>query len=228
MTTSVLPYTTVLFNENLPSTTKPEVFKRYAQVYDALYQDKDYQAECDFLEDIFRQYRSDTVTNVLDLGCGSGGHALALARRGYSISGVDQSPEMVDLARQKAAQAGLQSRLDFTVADIAAASLDKMYDAAICMFAVLNYQTTNQAIQSTLTNARRHLQPGGLFIFDFWYGPAVLKQRPSSRIKVVNAADTQIIRLAEPTLDVNCNTVSVDYHLLLFENKILVEEIKET
>lgn len=50
----------------------PDVFKDYATSYDSLYQDKDYEAECDFLEGIFREFNVPVKT-ILDLGCGTGG-----------------------------------------------------------------------------------------------------------------------------------------------------------
>ena len=54
----------------------------YADAYDALYADKDYDAECDLLERIFRRV-GRPVRTVLDLGCGTGAHAVRLAQRGY-------------------------------------------------------------------------------------------------------------------------------------------------
>ena len=47
------------------------------------------------------------------------------------------------------------------------------------MFAVIGYQTSNDELFAALQTVRRHLKPKGLFICDFWYGPAVLKQRPT-------------------------------------------------
>jgi len=65
--------------------------KLYAGTYDALYQDKDYEAECDFLQQVFARYAQAPIRAILDLGCGTGGHALPLARRGYALTGVDRS-----------------------------------------------------------------------------------------------------------------------------------------
>ena len=75
----------------------------YADQYDLLYSDKDYEAECDLLEEVFRRYGTGPVQTILDLGCGTGSHALLLARRGYQVTGVDRSQEMLAQARQKAA-----------------------------------------------------------------------------------------------------------------------------
>jgi len=56
-----------------------------ADFYDLVYSDKDYEAECDLLEEIFRRYGAGPVQNLLDLGGGTGGHALPLAWRGYRV-----------------------------------------------------------------------------------------------------------------------------------------------
>jgi ubiquinone/menaquinone biosynthesis C-methylase UbiE len=58
----------------------------YASAYDAFYADKDYNAECDLIEGAFRRHATQPVSSVLDLGCGTGNHALRLARRGYRAS----------------------------------------------------------------------------------------------------------------------------------------------
>jgi len=63
----------------------------YAGAYDAIYGDKDYAAECDLVERIFKTYGYGVVQSVMDLGCGTGGHALPLAERGYEVSGIDRS-----------------------------------------------------------------------------------------------------------------------------------------
>src|SRR5260370_19420094 len=68
----------------------------YANAYDVLYQDKDYASECDLIERVFAEYAAGRrVKGVLDLGCGTGGHAVPLAERGYEVVGVDRSAEML-------------------------------------------------------------------------------------------------------------------------------------
>lgn len=73
----------------------------YAAVYDALYADKDYSSECDLLEQVFREHAARPIRRILDLGCGTGGHALMLAQRGYDVVGVDGSAAMIARAVAK-------------------------------------------------------------------------------------------------------------------------------
>jgi len=70
------------------------VFRDYANYYDALYREKDYKKECDFLEQIW-EVSSEPISRVLDLGCGTGGHALPLAQRGYHVTGGNRSEQML-------------------------------------------------------------------------------------------------------------------------------------
>lgn len=67
----------------------------YASVYDLLYQDKDYAGECDLLTRLFADFGASPIGSVLDLGCGTGGHAMPLARRGFRVTGVDAAPAML-------------------------------------------------------------------------------------------------------------------------------------
>lgn len=85
------------------------VFNRYSNYYDTLYEDKNYGAECDFIETIFSKFYLAPVKHILDLGCGTGGHAIPLAQRGYHVTGIDRSEEMLKKAEEKARR-GFSSR----------------------------------------------------------------------------------------------------------------------
>jgi SAM-dependent methyltransferase len=194
----------------------------YAAAYDALYQDKDYAAECDLIEQIFELYGSGRVRRVLDLGCGTGGHAVPLAERGYTVVGVDRSTQMLELARARS------SACRFEYGDITNADLGETFDAVLMMFAVLGYQTSNAEAQAALATARRHMQSGGLFVADVWYGPAVLSQRPTDRTRVVDLPNAEsVIRIASAELDMRAQACSVAYHLWRIADGRVTSEIRE-
>jgi SAM-dependent methyltransferase len=185
----------------------------YADAYDALYLDKDYGAECDLLERLFAKYAGAPVRSVLDLGCGTGNHALPLAARGFEVVGVDRSPGMVGHAREKATAAAAAGRVEFREGDLRSLRLERRFDAALMMFAVLGYQLENAHVRAALESARAHLEPGGLFLFDVWYGPAVLRERPSSRVKEIATDRGRIQRETSGELDVRSHTCTVAYRL---------------
>jgi SAM-dependent methyltransferase len=198
------------------------VFGRtYAAAYDDLYRDKDYLAECDLIERVFASYGQGRVQRVLDLGCGTGGHAVILAQRGYELVGVDRSAEMLERAR------GRGSSARFELGDLGTLDLREAFGAALMMFAVLGYQVGNADVQAALAAARRHLQPGGLFFCDFWYGPAVLAQRPSDRVKVIDSEQGQLIRVASGELDARRDVCTVRYHVWQIEAGRVLAEVRE-
>jgi len=201
------------------------VFQSYSKYYDIIYADKDYEKECNFLEEIFRKYLAWIPKTVLDAGCGTGGHALLLAKRGYEVTGVDASNDMIEIARKKAKESGVD--VDFFTADLRELRLNRKFDACICMFAVMNYITENEDIKEVLSNVRVHLKRGGLFVFDFWYGPAVLSILPSARMKTVERGGMRTIRIAEPSLDIARHLCEVKYHLLIIKRNRIVDEVKE-
>jgi SAM-dependent methyltransferase len=163
---------------------------------------------------------------ILDIGCGTGGHLVTLAKRGYDVVGVDKSEWMVEFAKEKVRRYGLGAR--FFVADVLDLKLDEKFDACISMFAVVNYIVKTDDIIKGFKNVRRHLKHGGLFIFDYWYGPAVLTIRPSIRVKVVEKDGIKLIRIVVPELDTFNHIQRSNYYLLAIRDGIVVDEARET
>jgi SAM-dependent methyltransferase len=183
----------------------------YAGAYDAFYAEKNYDAECDMIEGAFRRFEAARVRSVLDLGCGTGNHALRMARRGYAVTGIDLSAEMLRLAHAKAGDAGLP--VELRQGDVRFFDAQGLFDAALLMFAVLGYQHSDDDVLETFRNIRRHLRPGGLLAFDAWYGPGVLADPPGSRARTVDTADGPMLRSATSEMDVRRHLCRVQYQL---------------
>src|SRR5215510_14947253 len=96
-----------------------EVFgSEYADAYDYLYKDKNYSEECVLIDRLCQSYGNGTVRSILDLGCGTGNHVLALAEKGYKLVGVDRSARMLDAARWKVSNQRLNHKPVFHDGDI--------------------------------------------------------------------------------------------------------------
>src|SRR5688572_31581254 len=108
----------------------------YANAYDVLYQDKDYLEESRLIDRLLQAYGNGPVRTVLDLGCGTGNHALPLAQLGYEIVGVDRSAGMLESARKKAISQQINGKANFYQDDIRSVQLQRAFDASIMMFAV--------------------------------------------------------------------------------------------
>ena len=202
----------------------------YAEKYDFLYYDKDYASECDLLEKIFQRYCTSPVQTILDLGCGTGNHAIPLVRRGYHVTGVDLSPGMLAHAKRKAAaelEPVTRDRITFVQGDARSVDLGQCFDAVLMMFAVLGYQTSNDHVLAALRTARRHLRPRGILVCDLWYGPAVLAIHPSDRVKVISLDDGQLIRIASPSLDTRHHLCKVGFHMWHLKGEHVISETRE-
>lgn len=193
------------------------VFDEYARYYDLLYRDKDYAAEASYVTRLIRQF-VPAARSLLELGSGTGIHASLLKKEGFSVHGVEKSPVM--LSRSQVLAEGCSTDrnpplLTFTEGDIRSIRLNQTFEAAIALFHVISYQTTNGDVAAVFETARYHLEAGGVFVFDVWYGPAVLKQRPSVRVKRMGDERTGVTRIGEPVLHPNENLVDVNYHIIV-------------
>ena len=198
----------------------------YYEYYDLFYRDKDYAGECDFIEDIFQKHAARPVKDILDLGCGTGGHALLLAELGYHVTGIDASEKMLERAGQRTAAA--RASLELQQGDIRSFQLGRRFDAAICMFAVMDYLTETSDVLQTLRNIRQHLREDGLFVFDFWNGLAELRLLPEVRSATFEDRGLTVVRNVRPELDAMNHLCRVNYHLVVSDGGRAVEEIRET
>jgi SAM-dependent methyltransferase len=213
------------------------VFGAYSRYYNLLYKDKDYAGEAEYISALIRRHHPH-ARSLLDLGCGTGKHALLLAEKGYQVTGVDLSAEMLAAANARlseATEAEAAARVasgrapKFSQGDIRSVRLHEKFDAVVSLFHVMSYQSTNLDLKAALSTAAEHLAPGGLFIFDCWYGPAVLSHRPEVRIKRLEDERVSVTRLAEPVLHPNQNLVDVNYDVLVKDKQTgQLEELRET
>jgi SAM-dependent methyltransferase len=184
----------------------PQIFDAYSRYYDLLYHDKDYAAEADYVSRLLQPYGSGK--NVLEFGSGTGKHGRLLAERGYRVTGVERSAAMLARAKQTVGFTCIEG-------DICTIRLGKSFDAVLSLFHVVSYQTSNAAVCAVFDRASEHLQPGGVFVFDVWYSPAVYAQRPDVRVKRLSDRETEIVRIAEPLMKPNDNLVDVRYTILI-------------
>ena len=186
------------------------VFEKYAKYYDLLYQDKDYKAESDYISLLINTHLPKTK-KILEFGSGSGIHGRLLGDLGYQVTGIERSQQMIDLGNQKAELSEVTSNFSCVLGDCTETFIGNDFDAVISLFHVLSYQTSNESIIAMINNAYNQLKPGGIFIFDYWYAPAVWNYRPTLRVKKVENSELKITRIAEPECWEDKNRVDVNY-----------------
>ena len=167
---------------------------------------------------------------MLDIGCGTGTHARELAGSGYRVHGVDMSTGMLERAHAMRASLPpeMADRLSFSHGDARSLRLDRKFDVIVSLFHVMCYQTSNRDLLSAFASVRQNLESGGVFVFDCWYGPAVLTDPPRVVTKVFAENGLQLDRLAEPVMDAERNLVEVRYRLQVSGESSEPEVIRET
>lgn len=200
--------------------------KEYAYAYDFLYKNKNYNKECDFIQGIFKKYSLKPKT-ILDLGCGTGGHALILAKNGYKVTGIDRSKEMLAIAQRKARERNLNVK--FINQNMEKLDVGKSYDAVISMFSVIGYLTDNSEFTKVCANVKKHLNNNGIFIFDCWNGYAVLNKKPAIGIREAWLNNKEkIIRSIEPVRDILNHTVETRFRSRRLKGNRLIKETFES
>ena len=192
----------------------------YSDYYDLFYVDKDYAAEAAFVRQIIRRYKP-CAHSMLDLGCGSARHAVEFARAGFAVTGVDRSGDMIARAKDRVGHlpSGIASQVTLVEGDATNYTPNAKYDAVVSLFHVVSYQTSNDALTGIFRTARSALSAGGLFVFDFWHGSAVLTQQPAVRVKSVADSDVNATRIAEPECQFNRNVVNVKYTIIAVDQR---------
>jgi ubiquinone/menaquinone biosynthesis C-methylase UbiE len=137
-------------------------FSLEARFYDKIWGRHDYDADAKFLDRLFRKYHCRCV---IDIGCGTGNHALRLSKMGYQVTGVDVSPTMIKIAKKKDKKA----KIRFIQGDMN--KLEKVipksqrFDAAICLGQVFSHLMTDKGVQAFLNRLYKILKQNGLFVF---------------------------------------------------------------
>lgn len=137
-----------------------EIYSGFAEIYDELMKnDIDYDGLCDMIEALFRQ-SGRKVELITDLACGTGAVTSRMGKRGYDMTGIDSSVEMLNLARRK------DEHSLFLNQDITEFELYGTMDAILCMTDGYNYITDEDLLRQSFRLVHNYLNPGGFFIFD--------------------------------------------------------------
>ena len=136
-----------------------------ARVYDKLNGDVDYSAWVDYIEKCFSRFLSEKPELVLDLGCGTGKVTIELARRGYDMTGLDISPEMLSRAYSAMYDAELSGIL-FLEGDMTDFELYGTVGAVVCCLDGINHLLDPEDVRKCFALVHNYLDPDGLFVFD--------------------------------------------------------------
>jgi len=140
-----------------------DAYKNLAISYDRLTNDVDYGAVVDFYHTIL-DIEGVKPRTAADLACGTGSVSLLLAQRGYQVTGVDMSEDMLTVAYSKAQQ--LDNPPVFACQKLQELHLPRGVDLAVCGLDSMNYIVDPTDCEMAIKRIYKALNPGGIFIFD--------------------------------------------------------------
>lgn len=202
-----------------------EIFNKFAVYYDQIYSDKSYTKEVNFITKNFKKYSKKNIKNILDVGCGTGSHSVLLAKKGFSITGIDKSKEALDIARRKFDSNNQKGK--FLIKDFKNFQIKPKVDACISLFCSICYLENLDDLEKTLKSINQSLKKDGLFIFDIWNGNAVVNQGPSIKEKKIKNKDLEIVRIASPKIDYSRQVCEISYDCTIFKNKKIIDNFTE-
>jgi len=189
---------------------KNKIFKS-GDYYNLFYENKDYKSEAKYIHEKLLKHKLKGNL-ILELGCGTGKHANSLCELGYKILGVEKSESMIEKVTKSKDFECIQG-------DIREIKLTEKFDCVTSLFHVISYQLSNKSIKSVFITAFNNLKSQGIFLFDFWYAPAVIHQKPCVRKKTITTGNNTICRIAEPEILVEKNQVNVKYTFFDFNHQ---------
>ena len=203
-------------------------FSDYAKYYDLFYENKDYPDEALFIHNIIKRYHSKSADNIsmLDIGCGTGIHALELMTHGYNIEGSDISSDMIELARNRSSNAGKDISF-YNESFQTSHKINKKYDVVLALFSSINYVLSDEDINKSFQNMNSLLNDGGILIFDFWNGDAVIRDYSPARERSVVSDDIKITRKTSSSVSIGTHRITVDFDFELYRKDKIIEQFSE-
>ena len=153
---------------------------------------------------------------------------LFIAKKGINVVGFDLSKRMIQIAKKKINNNNIQNIASVKVANASNYRDNCKYDIIISMFATMGYVSIFEDFLSAVKTARAHLEKNGLFIFDCWFGPAVMNILPETRINEFEIEKTKAIRIVEPIcIDSNQELVKTKNTIIQMKDDHIINHVVE-
>lgn len=182
----------------------------FSEYYDELYHKNNYQLQAENLITILKQNGLNTKDKIIDIGCGTGEHALRVAQQGYHVYGIDPSSHMIKKAKEKT---NTQLRLSFDCGYIE--SLSTSFQAAYSLFNVINCLDSIESLNNFFYHAGRILSNNAPFIIETWHTEQVLKEIPAEKNDSIVTKFGLVKRVVKPTTNPKNRTVLLDYNYMI-------------
>ncbi len=190
----------------------------YAALYDEVYAQKKYEDEARALADLLESHGVHRGSCLVDYGCGTGRHMQELHAIGYTVLGVDSSPEMLKSAQQRlGATTCLMAPEEFMAST-------RRVDAGYSLFDVLSYQTDLPQLRQFFGGFTSKIATGGLVVAEAWHLPGMILQPPEPRLTNIELANgLTVTRAVTPRTDWLRSVVDLDLSIFHAKSQGLSE-----
>lgn len=133
---------------------------------------------------IFKTLEGQNISPALDLACGAGRHSIIFAEKGYDVTGVDLSDNLLAIGKEKSRQLGL--KINFIKGDLRNFTIAKKFNLVINLFTSFGYFGADKENFNIFKIAFDHLQDNGYFVFDYFNSDYVRKNLNKYSVDVYN------------------------------------------
>jgi len=192
-----------------------ELYNQLSKYIDASYRaTKNYQQEVDFI--LRRTARITGKKIVIDVACGSGGHAELLSNAGFEVYAVDLNPAMLRMLKKNLPSAKIFKQ------DMRHLQVPVQADVLICMYNSINYNYSYVELTHTFKRFYDHLKPGGVVIFDTAFMTDTWKPGPFS-IETITAPEFEVARVNKSSKKRSLGIVDIVFVIFEKGRKKIVE-----
>lgn len=164
----------------------------HSPYYELLYSKRDYAEAGEFIEALLKHLHPKPSARFLDLACGNGRHSVYLASKGFEVTGIDLSDELIQKARRSE-----HANLSFYVHDMRNVLRINYYDYVLNLFTSFGYFDTDHEHVRVLRNVCKGLKDDGIFVLDFFNAEKVIAELVKRETKEINGVHFAITRREE-------------------------------
>lgn len=179
--------------------------------YDVMHSHRNYSQECQFADNVLHKYCPGTKY-VLDICCGTGKHAIEMAKLGYKVTGIDASPDMIKFAEEKAKKVGVS--IEFRCINVHDLNIVGEFQAAYCLGYTFHYMTTYSDVMSFFTTINKALLSQGVFLVDFINGWSLIEGINRDKF-VYQHEDTTIFHFEQASLNKEKRVRHIDFYYVI-------------
>ena len=191
-------------------------FDIYANYYDELYKDKNYKKETNFVIKNLKKNKKKIKT-ILEIGCGTGNHAIFLAKSGFSVVGIDSSKKMIEVANKKKNNLNifLKKKLIFKNINALEFKTKKKFDAVIMLFHVFNFLNSKKKITKFVNKIFNTIKFSGILLFDFINADCAIKNKPKITEKEIKTKLYFLKRSTKPILNLKKRNLKIIFKIFV-------------